>query len=83
MTIAVGAAELPELVRHASEYAAEAAKFGNVDYVAIDTRNHFTVLEDLASATGVLTKKLRDSLSQYQRRTVEGRQVNDLGLEAT
>jgi arylformamidase len=64
MTIAVGAAELPELVRHASEYATTAAKSGNVEYVAIDKRNHFTVLEDLASVSGVLTKKLTDSLSQ-------------------
>lgn len=64
MTIAVGAAELPELVRHASEYAAAAAKSGeDVAYVATENRNHFTVLEDLASASGVLTNALARTLS--------------------
>ncbi len=64
MTIAVGAAELPELVHHASEYAAAAAKSGaDVEYVALDSRNHFTVLEDLASASGALTKALARTLS--------------------
>jgi arylformamidase len=59
MTIAVGAAELPELVRHASEYAAAATKSGQkADYIAIDDRNHFTILEDLACTSGVLTKPL-------------------------
>ncbi|MBB3456499.1 acetyl esterase/lipase [Rhizobium sp. BK313] len=63
MTVAVGAAELPELVRHASEYAAAAAKLGEtVEYVAIDNRNHFTVLEHLACASGVLTKTLARTL---------------------
>jgi acetyl esterase/lipase len=62
-TIAVGTAELPELVRHASEYSTAAARSGDVDYVALQGRNHFTVLEDLASATGVLTKKLGTILS--------------------
>ena len=58
-TIAVGAAELPELLRHASEYAAAAAKSGEqIDYIAIDNRNHFTILEELASASGAIAKKL-------------------------
>jgi arylformamidase len=58
-TIAVGAAELPELLRHASEYAAAAAKSGEqMDYIAIDNRNHFTILEELASASGAIAKKL-------------------------
>jgi arylformamidase len=64
MTIAAGTAELPELVRHASEYAAAAAKSGErVEYVAIDHRNHFTILEDLACASGVLTQALARTLS--------------------
>jgi len=63
-TIAVGAAELPELLRHASEYATAAAKSVELDYLVIDKRNHFTVLEDLASAGGVLAKKLADALSR-------------------
>lgn len=58
-TVAVGTAELRELVRHASEYATAAAKIGEVEYVALDERNHFTVLEELASATGALEMKLR------------------------
>jgi arylformamidase len=64
MTIAAGTAELPELIRHASEYAAAAAKSGErVEYVAIDLRNHFTILEDLACASGVLTRALARTLS--------------------
>jgi arylformamidase len=62
-TVAVGTAELPELVRHASEYATAAARLEEINYVTLDARNHFTVLEELASATGVLTKKLRTALS--------------------
>jgi arylformamidase len=62
-TIAVGAAELPELVRHASEYAAAARSGEDVEYVATDGRNHFTVLEDLANASGVLMNALARALS--------------------
>jgi arylformamidase len=62
-TIAVGTAELPELVRHANEYAAAAKKSGEeTDYVAIDHRNHFTILEDLACASGALTEALARAL---------------------
>jgi hypothetical protein len=58
-TVSVGAAELPELIRHASEYANAAAKSGEpVEYVAIATRNHFSILEELACESGVLTQKL-------------------------
>lgn len=65
MTIAVGAAELPELMRHAHEYAAAAETSGErVDYQLIDGRNHFSVLEELASAGGVLTKALAHALSR-------------------
>jgi arylformamidase len=63
MTIAVGAAELPELVRHASDYAVAAAKSGEeVKYLPIDGRNHFSVLEDLASSGGVLIEALARAL---------------------
>jgi len=63
MTVAAGTAELPELVRHASEYAAAAAKSGEeVEYVVIDGRNHFTILEDLACASGVLAQALARAL---------------------
>jgi acetyl esterase/lipase len=58
-TITVGAAELPELIRHASEYAVAAARSGEeIDYLAVDDRNHFTILEELASASGAIAKKL-------------------------
>lgn len=58
-TITVGADELPELIRHASEYATLAAKSGaEVDYAAIESRNHFTILEELASASGAIAKGL-------------------------
>jgi arylformamidase len=63
MTVAVGGAELPELIRHASEYAAAAAKLGEkVEYIPIADRNHFSVLEDLASPSGALTTVLARSL---------------------
>jgi arylformamidase len=64
MTVAVGTAELPELIRHASEYAAAAAESSEeVEYVAIAGRNHFSILEDLACASGALTKVLARTLS--------------------
>lgn len=64
MTIAVGAAELPELIRHASEYAAAAARSGeHVGYVATESRNHFTVLEDLANVSGTLMNSLARALA--------------------
>ena len=64
-TITVGGVELPELIRHAGEYAAAAAKSGEeVDYVAIANRNHFTILEELASASGAIAKMLARALSR-------------------
>jgi arylformamidase len=64
MTIAAGSAELPELVRHASQYATVASQSGEeVEYVAIESRNHFTILEELASASGVLTQALARAFS--------------------
>jgi arylformamidase len=64
MTVAVGAAELPELVRHASEYAAAAAKLGEeVDYVEIANRKPFSILEDLAYASGPLAMALARTFS--------------------
>jgi len=63
-TIAVGLVELPELIRHASEYAAAASEFGEeVEYFAIEKRNHFTILEELAGASGALTQALARSFS--------------------
>jgi arylformamidase len=57
--VAVGAAELPELVRQASDYAAAATEAKEmVQYVAVDTGTHFSVLEDLAQPSGTLTRAL-------------------------
>jgi acetyl esterase/lipase len=65
MTIAVGATELPELLRHASEYAATAETSGErVDYQLIAGSNHFSVLEELARADGALTIALAHVLSR-------------------
>ncbi len=59
MTVGVGAAELPELVRQANDYAAAAQKAGETArYVAVDGCTHFSVLEDLAQPTGVLMSAL-------------------------
>ena len=56
MTVAVGAVELPEFVRHASEYAAGAVESDEkADYMAINNRNHFTILEEFTSASGALS----------------------------
>jgi arylformamidase len=64
MIIAVGAAELPELMRHASDYATAALKAGEtVQYVAVDACTHFSILEDLAQPSGTLMSALtRDML---------------------
>jgi arylformamidase len=65
MTVAVGAAELPELVRHASEYATAAQKAGEtVRYVPIDHCNHFSILEDLAQPSGILMTALTTDLAR-------------------
>jgi arylformamidase len=64
-TITVGAAELPELIRHASDYAAAAAKSGEeISYAAVDNRNHFTILEEFAAASGAIAKMLARALSR-------------------
>ena len=56
--IAYGAAELPELCRQSEDYAkareTEAA-------IGVPGRNHFTVLEELASPHGALTALARNS----------------------
>jgi arylformamidase len=65
MTVAVGAAELPELVRHASEYATAARKAGEtVRYVPIENCNHFSILEDLAKSSGILMTALTTDMAR-------------------
>lgn len=51
--VTVGAAELPELVRHSREYAAACEAFGeSVRYLPVDGCDHFSVLEELALPDG-------------------------------
>jgi pimeloyl-ACP methyl ester carboxylesterase len=54
--IAYGADELPELRRQSEEYS---KKLKNTRLVAVPGRNHFTVLEELASPHGALTALAR------------------------
>jgi arylformamidase len=56
MTIAYGKDELPELRRQSEEYA-KAVKQAKL--LALPNHNHFTILEELASPDGVLTRELR------------------------
>jgi acetyl esterase/lipase len=55
LSIAYGADELPELGRQSEDY----AKLLNTKAVAVPGRNHFTVLEELASPHGALTALAR------------------------
>jgi arylformamidase len=61
MVVSVGAAELPELVRHSHEYAdACVARGETVRYVPLPDANHFSILFDLAEADGVQLSALAD-----------------------
>lgn len=63
MTVTVGAAELPELVRHSREYADACRLAGErVEYVPVAGCTHFSVLEDLAEPTGVQMTALMRSM---------------------
>jgi arylformamidase len=58
-TIAVGDAELPEIMRHARTYTATADSLGEqVDFLLARGRDHFSVLEELASPHGLITVAL-------------------------
>jgi hypothetical protein len=54
--IAYGAHELPELCRQSEEYG---KKLKNTTLLAVPGKNHFTILEELASPHGVLTALVR------------------------
>jgi arylformamidase len=57
MLVIVGAAELPELVRHSAEYAQACKDAGeSVEYLAVPGRNHFTILNDMAAIDGPVLK---------------------------
>jgi hypothetical protein len=55
LLIAYGADELPELCRQSEDY----AKLLKVEATAVPRRNHFSVLEELASPHGALTALAR------------------------
>ena len=59
LQVAVGAAELPELVRQSAAYAKLATQRGaRVEYSALEGHDHFSVLEELADAEGLMCKQL-------------------------
>ncbi|WJV25631.1 MULTISPECIES: alpha/beta hydrolase [Pseudomonas] len=59
MAVAVGDAELPELVRHSDEYAGACAAVGEtVELVHVPGCTHFSILETLALQDGSLAKAL-------------------------
>lgn len=59
MTVAVGADELPELVRHSREYALACAQCDpRTRYLPIAGCAHFSVLDELAAPDGALTRAL-------------------------
>lgn len=59
VTVAVGEAELPELVRQSAEYAA-ALKAANLvgNYLVIPAATHFSILDEVAHPDGVLAIEL-------------------------
>lgn len=63
MTVVVGDAELPELVRHSRQYAADCQARGETaSYVPVPGCNHFSVLDDLASPGGVQMTALAQAM---------------------
>ena len=63
MVVAFGTAELPELQRQSKEFAA--ARDPDVTVLlALPGTNHFTVLEELAAAEGVITRELCRMVAQ-------------------
>ena len=57
VTIAYGANELPELRRQSQAYA---KKVGHAKLLPLAGHDHFTILEELASPEGALTRELRE-----------------------
>jgi acetyl esterase/lipase len=55
MIVAVGARELPELVRQSREFADAAG----MQYLAIEPHDHFSILDELASEQGALCRHLQ------------------------
>ena len=68
MIVTVGAAELPELVRHSKEYADACHGAGEaVTYLPIEGYRHFSVLEDLAMPNGAMMNALSVAMKQGER----------------
>lgn len=64
MVVAVGGAELPELVRQSHDYALACQAAGEpVQYLAVPGRNHFDVLDELAHPQGALVTSVRSLLA--------------------
>ncbi len=64
MIIACGGAELPELRRQSKEFASARERAGLPGrLVELPDRNHFTILDELASPEGALTLLLRDLIA--------------------
>ncbi len=62
MTVTVGSAELPELVRQSREYAqACAAVDSSVTYLEVPGRTHFSMCDDLADPSGVQLNALLEA----------------------
>jgi acetyl esterase/lipase len=60
LTVAVGANELPELVRQSKDYATAWTASGLAgNYLPLAGHDHFTILEELAAPDGKLTQALR------------------------
>ena len=65
LTVVVGGAELPELVRHSKEYAEACRTLGEpAEYVEIPGHLHFSILEELAKPNGELVKTLSRAMQQ-------------------
>ena len=79
LQVAVGTAELPELVRQSKVYAALATHRGaRVEYSALEEHDHFSVLEELASADGLLCKQLISISKRTRHHTPD---PNDAALD--
>lgn len=60
LVVTVGLAELPELVRHSRDYLrGRNAKGLATEWLGIEERNHFDILEDLARPGGALIEAVR------------------------
>jgi arylformamidase len=65
--VCVGSAELPELIRHSTEYSeACRAKGEAATYLAIEGRTHFTILKDLATPNSAMLGAVVEALGSVR-----------------